>query len=153
MRFVPLICATVLLCLGCDAQDEGPYNLAGYWERSTDAQCVGNIDEDFLSGQLYTTYSGLDRMMIEQDGNDLVLVLGEGQYEREEAVLEGDTIRLLSPQPAGWIAGCVEGSYWCELWFDRTFTVLDDGRTIMVEENYESQGHVTVCTHEWNRHK
>lgn len=58
-------------------------------------------------------------MMIEQDSNDLVLVLGEGLYDRGEAILEGGTIHLLSPQPAGWIAGCIEGTYWYELWFDR----------------------------------
>ena len=147
MRQALLICVVILLCCGCN---EESYDLSGEWTRSTNAECVGDINGDFLSSQLDLTYSGPSRMAIEQDGEELVLAVGDEESGREPAVIQGNTIELLLPQPKGWIAEC--DCYWDELWSRRIFTLLDNGHTIIVEEMYESRGHTTVCTHAWDRH-
>ena len=51
------ICASVLLFAGCDKSDESLYDLAGDWERITDAECVGDLEQDFLAGNRFTIFS------------------------------------------------------------------------------------------------
>ena len=87
-------------------------------------------------------------MLIEQNGADIVVILGEGEYERETGVIEGDEIRLLTDEWWGWLAEC-DHPCLSELSFSRFFTVRDNGQTIRVDETYESEGHTTICTHEW----
>lgn len=127
-----------------------PYDMAGTWTQNTDAECVGTIDEDFLLPHLL--YSNNGPMTIEQNGNKLTFIFEDKQDMREELAIEGDTLVFLREEwPAGWIAGC-DNCKWSELWYEGVlFTVLDDGRAIMVEEVYASQGHTTVCTNEWER--
>ena len=68
-----LICAAVLLCVGCDKSDESLYDLAGDWERITDAECVGDLEDDFLARNRFTIFSDPSGLTIEQDGEALVL--------------------------------------------------------------------------------
>ena len=141
-----LICAAVLLGVGCDKSDESLYDLAGDWERITDAECVGDLEEDFLTGNRFTIFSDPSGMTIEQVGEALVLDFHGGP--RADAILDGDNILYMGELPAGWITGC-DGCLHYELSVTFSFTVLDRGRTIEIREVYETNLHRATCTNEW----
>ena len=140
------ICAAVLLFAGCDRSDESLYDLAGDWERITDAECVGDLEQGFLAGNRFTIFSDPSEMTIEQGGEMLVLDFHGGP--RANAILDGNNIQYMDELPAGWIAGC-DGCLHYELSITFSFTVLDRGRTIEIQESYETNLHGATCTNEW----
>ena len=140
------ICAAVLLFAGCDRSDESLYDLAGDWERITDTECVGDLEQDFLAGNRFTIFSDPSGMTIEQGGEMLVLDFHGGP--RADAILDGNNIQYMGELPAGWIAGC-DGCLHYELSITFSFTVLDRGRTIEIQESYETNLHGATGTNEW----
>ena len=141
-----LICTAVLMCVGCDKSDDSIVDLAGDWERITDAECVGELEEEFLARNRFTIFSDPSGMTIEQDGEALVLHFHGGP--RADAILDGNNILYMGPLPAGWTVGC-DGCLHYELSITFSFTVLDRGRTIEIQESYETNLHGATCANEW----
>ena len=141
-----LIGAAILLCVGCDESDEWLYDLAGDWERITDAECVGELEEEFLARNRFTIFSEPSVMTIEQGGEALVLDFHGGP--RADAILDGNNIPYMGQLPAGWLVAC-DGCLHYELSITFSFTVLDGGRTIEISESYETNLHGATCVNEW----